>query len=641
MAVLGASFMWVFQCVLTTSQFSLNFHFPKVGQPGIHWAGLRLLALLLCCGVPLSLAQADEWHFSDVKRIVAVSDIHGAYDAMVATFQESGVIDDSLAWSGGETHLVITGDLLDRGPDSRYVVNLIMRLEREAARSGGRVHQLLGNHEVMNLIGDLRYVSIPEYAAFSDEESPQEREQWYQQFRRSQPADADELTLRSAFDDKAPPGFFGHRRAFRNNGFYGKWLLEKPLMIVINDTAFVHGGVPPYVAEHGLAGVNGTLKTDLLNFMVARSTLEDAGILSPIDRFRELPSILAGKMAARQLDDALMTAAQVVVEHRNSPINTPDGPLWYRGSSTCNGLIEGDGLNAALSKIGATRAAIGHTTTITRRVQQRMNGRIIEINTGMLKSSYQGSGYALIIEDDALSVVSEYGETDLSPIVPPRRVGYRSRTIDDDALVSILTNGIIVDWKTDEASWQLVQVAADDITVFAYFNALPRKKGFVPELAAYRLDRILGLDMVPVTVLREIAGQQGTLQFVPAATLSERKRVADGKGDKVPCSLGRQRQAMYVFDTLIHNSARTPLSMLYNPDNWQLMLVNHENSFSTKKDRPTYLNNIKLTIGDAWRTALNELSDEKLRVNLGDVLDKRRLAALAKRRDALIKVSDR
>ena len=98
---------------------------------------------------------------------------------------------------------------------------------------------------------------------------------------------------------------------------------------------------------------------------------------------------------------------------------------------------------------------------------------------------------------------------------------------------------------------------------------------------------------------------------------------------------------MYVYDALIHNPARTPLSMLYNPDNWQLMLVNHENSFSTKKVRPAYLNNIKLTIGDAWRTALNELSDEKLRVNLGDVLDKRRLAALAKRRDALIKVSDR
>ncbi len=81
--------------------------------------------------------------------------------------------------------------------------------------------------------------------------------------------------------------------------------------------------------------------------------------------------------------------------------------------------------------------------------------------------------------------------------------------------------------------------------------------------------------------------------------------------------------------------------MLYSPHNWQLMLVNHGNSFSTKKDRPTYLKNIELAIGDQWRTALLELNDEKLRTNLGDVLDKRRLTALAKRRDALIEGSNR
>ena len=601
----------------------------------------RLLGLLLSCCLPLSTAQADEWHFPDVKRIVAVSDVHGAYDTLVATFQVAGVIDHRFSWSGAETHLVITGDLLDRGPESRRVMDLIMRLEREAARAGGQVHQLLGNHEVMNLIGDLRYVSMPEYAAFSDAESAQEREHWYQQYRRSQPADADELTVRSAFDDKAPPGFFGHRRAFRHDGSYGKWLLEKPLMIVINDTAFVHGGVPPYVAEYGLNGVNGALKLDLLNFLIALSMLEDAAILSPIDRFRDQASILKAKMEAGQIDDAFMAQAQVVVDLSESPLHGPDGPLWYRGTATCNALIERDDLTAALNGIGATRVVIGHTTTITRRVQQRMNGMVIEINTGMLKSSYQGSGYALIIENDGLLVVGENGETDLSPIVPPRRVGYRSRAFDDDALVNILTNGNIVDSSMEEAAWKLVHVAAGDLTVFAYFNELPRENGFVPELAAYRLDRMLGLDMVPVTVRREIAGQQGTLQFVSAETLSERERVADEKGSEAPCSLERQRRAMYVYDALIHNPMRTPLSMLYSLDNWQLMLVNHENSFSTKKDRPTYLKNIDLTIGDQWRTALLQIGDEKLRNNLGDVLDKRRLSALAKRRDALIEDSDR
>ena len=72
----------------------------------------RLFALLLCCYLPLLPALADDWHFSPVDRIVAVGDIHGAYDAVVTTFQQAGVIDDSLAWNGGETHLVLTGDLL-------------------------------------------------------------------------------------------------------------------------------------------------------------------------------------------------------------------------------------------------------------------------------------------------------------------------------------------------------------------------------------------------------------------------------------------------------------------------------------------------------------------------------------------------
>jgi len=559
----------------------------------------------------------------------------------VATLQEAGVIDDSLAWNGAGTHLVFTGDLLDRGPESRRVMDLIMRLEREAARADGRVHQLLGNHEIMNLVGDLRYVSKAEFAAFADEESAQERERWYQQFRSSKAADADETTTRSEFDQKAPTGFFGHRRAFRSDGVYGKWLLEKPLMIVVNGTAFVHGGVPPYVAEHGLAGVNGALKMDLLNYVTALSTLVDAGVLSPLDGFHQQSSILKAKIHEGQLDDSLMTSAQFIVDLADSPIHKPVGPLWYRGTAACNLLIEGDGLNEALAKIGATRVVLGHTTTYSRRIQQRLDGRIIQIDTGMLKTSYKGRGNALVIEGETVTVVDQNGETKLSPIVLPRRVAYESRTIDDDVLTEILSNGIVIYSHADEAAWRLVHVTADDQTVSAYFNTLPQEEGFVPELAAYRLDRMLGLDMVPVTVRREIDGRQGTLQYVPSATLSERGRVVGFKGGSPRCALGKQRAVMYVFDALIHNPGRTPQSMLYNPDNWQLLLIGHETSFSANDGRPAYLNKIELVIGDQWRTALLELDDEKLHENLGDVLDEQRLAALARRRDALIENSGR
>ena len=611
----------------------------KGGQPGIHRAGLRLLAVLLWFCVPLSLAQAEEWYFSDVERIVAVSDIHGAYDALVATLQASNVIDDSLAWSGGKTHFVITGDLLDRGPDSRRVMDLIIRLEHEARLVDGQVHQLLGNHEVMNLIGDLRYVSDEEFAAFLDIESVEERELWYQRFRHSKPPDTGEAAVRSEFDEKAPPGYFGHRRAFRHDGVYGKWLLEKPLMVVINDTVFVHGGLPPYVTDHGLTDVNTALREDLYDYVTTRAMLADADVMSPIDSFKESPTMLVDRLETAEIENEFVGAAQDILALSKSPLHRPAGPTWYRGTATCSRLIEVDGLNAALDAIGAKRVVIGHTTTITRRVQQRMDGRVIEIDTGMLKANYQGSGNALIIEDDRLTVVNQDGATELSPIAHPGPLGFGPEVMDDEALADILTNGTIVDSKMDGTAWKLVQVTADENTVLAYFNELPGHKGFLPDLAAYRLDRMLGLDMVPVTVHREIDGKQGTLQFVPAATLSERERVADGHGNKVPCSLEKQWNAMYIFDALIQNPVRTPLSMLYSPDNWQLMLVSHEYSFSTRRSRPTYLRDVELAIGEQWRTALRELDNDLLRAELGDVLDKRRLAALRDRRDVLIESS--
>ena len=81
--------------------------------------------------------------------------------------------------------------------------------------------------------------------------------------------------------------------------------------------------------------------------------------------------------------------------------------------------------------------------------------------------------------------------------------------------------------------------------------------------------------------------------------------------------------------------------MIYSPEDWLLMLVDNENSFAAEQGRPAYLKDIELTVGEQWRTALLEIDDETLATNLGDVLDKRRITALAKRRDALLDDSNR
>lgn len=597
---------------------------------------VRHISLLACVMLPWALAAADEWQYSNVDRVVAVSDIHGAYGAMVATFQNAGVIDENLAWSGKKTHLVITGDLLDRGPDSRQVMDLIMRLEGEAESAGGMVHQLVGNHEVMNLVGDLRYVAPREYAAFADDESPDERQRWFARFWESKPAGMDELAVRTEFNKLAPPGFFGHRRALRADGHYGKWLLEKPLMVVIDGTAFVHGGIPPFVAEQGLSGVNGSLKNDLSRYLDALYILEDAEILSPIDSFYDHAAIVAAKTEFAEIDASVVAAAEEVAALNDSPIHGPDGPLWYRGTVGCGELIEGEALNEALKKIGATRVVIGHTPTITRRVLQRMNGRVIEIDTGMLNAAYNGSGNALVIEGDVLTAVNESGATISPPVKHPRRVGFRSENVSVDALADIMTNGAIIESNIDDAGRILVRVGTEERGVYAYFDELPRKKGFVPELAAYKLDRMLGLDMVPVTVRREVDGKQGTLQFLPPSAKNESERIASGQGGSAWCPLRKQWNTMYIYDALTYNPGRRPVAMLYSPENWQLMLVSHDNSFGTGRDRPAYLKKVELDINSEWLEALKALDTDALQSGLGDVLDKRQLTALGKRRDGLI-----
>ena len=322
------------------------------------------------------------------------------------TLRNAGIIDAAGNWAGGAAHLVITGDLLDRGADSRRVMDLVMLLEQQAPDSGGMVHLTLGNHEVMNLVGDLRYVARGEYAAFAEEESAAERERWFERYVAARGGD-ETAPLRAAFDEDRPPGFYGHRRAFRSDGHYGKWLLSRPVMVVINDTAFVHGGLSPLVANYTLESLNEEMRRQVSEYVKAIDTLADAGVLDPAVNFYYHADTLEALAATLSLPAEYSAVAKAVARLNDSSIHDSDSPLWYRGSVGCSTLLEDDTLSAALSAMGARRVAIGHTPTYTRRVLTRHDGRVIEIDTGMLSSAYRGSGFALVIEGESLGVVSE------------------------------------------------------------------------------------------------------------------------------------------------------------------------------------------------------------------------------------------
>ena len=145
-----------------------------------------LLLLLMLTAPGLADAKAkkiDDYHWSGVERIVAISDLHGDYGRYIDVMQSAGLIDKNGKWSGGQTHLVQTGDITDRGPDSRKIIDHLVKLSKQAQKKGGYVHLLIGNHETMNVVGDLRYVAPGEFEAFATKNSPRLQNQKMQQDR--------------------------------------------------------------------------------------------------------------------------------------------------------------------------------------------------------------------------------------------------------------------------------------------------------------------------------------------------------------------------------------------------------------------------------------------------------------------------
>lgn len=153
------------------------------------------------------------------QRIVAIGDLHADLDNALGALRLAGLVDEAGHWAAGETVFVQTGDLTDRGPDSKEVIELMMRLEQEAETAGGKVVSLLGNHEVMNMMGDWRYVSKEDLADFEGKKSVRQK-------------------------------------AFSRQGELGTWLRERDAAAKVGSTVFVHGGVSRTWAKVDLELIN-------------------------------------------------------------------------------------------------------------------------------------------------------------------------------------------------------------------------------------------------------------------------------------------------------------------------------------------------------------------------------------------------
>ena len=602
---------------------------------------LRAIAILaaLCTLNFLSAAEpvaAEPDVRFEAQRVIAFGDVHGAFDQIFKLLRDLEVIDASGSWIAGTTHLVSLGDLLDRGADSKKVMDLLMKLQPEALAAGGQVHVVLGNHELMNLTGDLRYVSAGEYAAFAA------------------PGTA---SVASTGGAAAPPGFEAHREAFLPQGVYGQWLLQQPSILIVNDTAFVHGGLPPLAATMSPAELEKAFKARLNELMALRVALEQAALISPQtdvnDSAKELqarlkaaavpntPSTETGSSSApaspedHPIPEAQITNARRFVALANDDLFSNAGVLWYRGTARCHHLLEAPVLSEALSRWQVSRVAIGHTPTPDHRIRQRFNGQAILTDTGMLTEYYGGQPAGLIIEGSGARVFYAHnGELAENPDpVPTLEIA----GLGGEEIVPLLTDGVITPAaETPRADGTLaVSVAAGEQTIRGLFQRAGKRE-INNQLAAYQLDRLMNLGLIAPVVAREYKGKRGTLTAIWAQTIDEADRTASGQGPANWCGRGNIFSLMYVLDALIQNQSRQPTNMLYNPGTWQFMSAGHDKAFGKGKSFPPYLQNAPKVLPSAFAQALRKLDEQQLEENLDELLSRNQQRDLLKRRDELL-----
>jgi Calcineurin-like phosphoesterase len=350
-------------------------------------------------------------------RIVAVGDVHGAGTAFVSILQKAGLIDADRRWSGGTTILVQTGDLFDRGQEVRQVIDLLMALESQASAAGGKVQALLGNHEVMNLLGETRDVAPEVFQQFADSRSESRREEAYQA--------ASKLSGNTPLDKGQwmtahPLGYLEYREAFTPAGAYGKWLRSKPIIAEVDDSVFMHGGINSDFTTDSVDNINKRVRRELSEFDDGFKWLQQHNLALPFYTLQEVVKVahdeltrLEAKRKTQSLSDDDITAAKALLPILNidsSALLNANGPLWFRGYSTWTDQEGAEKMPALLKKYKVKRFVTAHTPQPGGQIKSRFGNTLYLIDTGMLDGQFYPGGKASALEITGDTVKEIYGD---------------------------------------------------------------------------------------------------------------------------------------------------------------------------------------------------------------------------------------
>jgi len=511
---------------------------------------------------------------------------------------------------------------------------------------GGGIHVILGNHEVLNIVGDLRFVEGRGFSDFADLEQARDRSAALSRFRSADiNVGMSSGEVAAAFNEIHPEGYFGRLRAFSPDGTYGKWLLEKPAVVKLNGYLFLHGGLTDDVAALGLEGINDAVHKSIRDYIANRALIADGHHLT-YNETRDVAEALAGKRSLHRREPEKAAAAAAIVDHFDGLAFSPEGPLWYRGNSVEIAQIERASLEVVLANLDARGVVVAHTPTASGSINSRLGGRIIRTDVGM---AYGRAPLCMVVENRRMVVYD------------PRRKGFLSlatesaqgerwsdiqEQLPDEQIERFLQRAKVVDRILVERKGRKGEALAlkhkklELRAVFLTDDEAPGNDPKAPlrryahEVASYKLDRLMGLGLVPVTIERKLEDETGSLQIWVQAAIDSTQIEELGAQELLEGLEDELMQARIFMTLLGGGRERADFAKMLLPKERRLMLADNTKTFPVSTELTELPEGCRVSAG--FRLGMRRLDSASLKKEVGDYLSGAQIKALLARRDGIL-----
>ncbi|MCW8878529.1 MAG: hypothetical protein OQJ89_00740 [Kangiellaceae bacterium] len=542
---------------------------------------------------------------AEVKQnsVYMFSDIQGRHEALKEILINYKIVDDELNWLSPNADLVLMGNLTGDASSAYETMKLVRTIQQSAVQSGAQLRVVLGEKDVEFVLSE-----FDGYSADSEVEVEVEAE------------------------------VEAEREAFQ----LLDWLSKQDFIAQLNGHLFINGGISSRTKKRDIADINQTLKRSLEEYKSSWQMLleKDEALIGK--KFGERYSAVKLLPESDEKKSFLKT--------QKSYLFSKFWPVNYTGNSFCHPLFERQNLDEILQRWQVKKIWSARVDSEAVGFSERFQGTMTFIDDNDSSKNNSEILGAIIGESETYKLLHGKNEFSGMPkLLASRKYQLPYDMTADEIKAFLKTAKVVSKQQTKEGKTKPLKIYLEKDgkrvkAIFKYVNMSGRgaRKG-VPrtgdkydyESAAFYLDRMLDIGLVPITVERVVSNKRGVVQLwidglVSAVPLNTREESYTGM-----CDAQQQENMINTFDYLIMNLDRNQTNITFTKKDWQIWFIDHTRSFGNETKAPRFLRGVKIEPTNLFKEKLSKITKEQLD-ELKGWLSQKQLDSMWERRNRIV-----